>query len=341
MESPLVSIIVITCNRPFLLKHCLERVFDQPYPHKEVIVVDSSSNDESEQIVAQYPAAIRVRLREQRNNMPFARNEGITISSGDIIAFIDDDSMIYPTWLQAMIDAYKEETVGAVGGRITRKPEPYCDIEIGTPTLQVKPSGIVIARDIDIVSEIQMDVDHLVGCNMSFRRKALQQVGGFDSNYTLTNYREETDLFVRLKKAGWRIMFVPAMSVKHVSARSAKPFFMERPYIQYSNGRNSAYLAFKNFGFNVRTMIGQSFEVGAAFRRAGYLIGLGISGLIAQVAGRTVGLVMGISWHARKKSSATVESHFQRPVQVTDEPRIMTTLSSQATEAYRETIAER
>ncbi len=328
MKSPLVSIIIITCNRPFLLKHCLERVFDQPYPQKEVIVVDSSSNDESEQVIAQFPETIVVRLREQRNNMPLARNEGIAVSTGEIIAFIDDDSMIYPTWLKAMVDAYNDETVGAVGGRITRKPEPYCDLETGTPTLQVKPSGIAIARGFDLVSEAPIDVDHLVGCNMSFRRKALQQVGGFDSNYTLTNYREETDLFIRLKKTGWRIMFVPSMSVKHVSARSAKPFFMERPYIQFSNGRNSAYLAFKNFGFNFRTMIGQVFEIGAAFRRAGYLVGLGISGLIAQVAGRIVGLAMGIAWHARKKPAIT-ELNYKKPAQVTDEPKILATVSSQ------------
>src|SRR2546429_2595879 len=98
MKDPLVSIIIITCNRPFLLQHCIERVLGQPYPHKEIIVVDSSSNNESEQVVVQYPEVISVRLRGQRNNMPQARNEGIAVSSGDILAFIDDDSMIQQGW---------------------------------------------------------------------------------------------------------------------------------------------------------------------------------------------------------------------------------------------------
>ncbi len=78
MKDPFVSIIIITRNRPFLLRHCIERVLRQPYSHKEIIVVDSSSGDESEQVVAQYPEVISVRLRGQRNNMPQARNKGIS-----------------------------------------------------------------------------------------------------------------------------------------------------------------------------------------------------------------------------------------------------------------------
>src|SRR5438270_5861315 len=104
MKAPFVSIIIITRNRAFLLRHCVERVLSQPYPHKEVIVVDSSSNDESEQMVARYPEVISVRLHGQRNNMPQARNAGIAISSGDILAFIDDDSMIEQDWLAALVN---------------------------------------------------------------------------------------------------------------------------------------------------------------------------------------------------------------------------------------------
>src|SRR5437899_13076432 len=113
MADLTVSIIIITYNRPFLLKHCLERVLAQPYPHKEIIVVDSSSDDESERVVAQYSEVISVRLHRQRNNMPQARNEGIAGSSGNIIAFVDDDAMVQPGWLDALLTTYRDETVGA------------------------------------------------------------------------------------------------------------------------------------------------------------------------------------------------------------------------------------
>src|SRR2546429_5765541 len=113
MKDPLVSIIIITCNRPFLLQHCIERVLGQPYPHKEIIVVDSSSNDESEQVVAQYPDVLSVRLYGQHNNRPQAKNAGLAVSSGEIIAFVDDDTMVQPGWLDALLATYQDESVGA------------------------------------------------------------------------------------------------------------------------------------------------------------------------------------------------------------------------------------
>src|ERR1700694_4032930 len=101
MSSPTVSII-ITRNQSALLQHCVEHALTQPYPHKEIIVVDSSSNDESERVVAQYPEVISVRLHGQRYNRPQAKNEGLAVSSGELIAFIDDDAMVQRGWLDAV-----------------------------------------------------------------------------------------------------------------------------------------------------------------------------------------------------------------------------------------------
>ena len=296
MEDPFVSIIIITRNRPFLLRHSIERVLNQPYPHKELIVVDSSSNDESEHIVAQYPEVISVRLRGQHNNMPQARNAGLAAASGDILAFIDDDAMVQPGWLAALLKTYHDETIGAVGGRIIEMPEPHCDEVRGSPRFLIKPSGRVIGKNRGAFSAEDAEVDHLIGCNMSFRREVIEQVGGFDPNYKLTNLREETDICIRVKKAGWHIMFVPTMAVVHVSARVQNPFSWSRPYILFSHGRNSTYFTIKNFGFNPRTLVGQLIvdtgEVaGKLFFRAGML---SVSAL-AQMVGRVFGLVAGIA----------------------------------------------
>jgi GT2 family glycosyltransferase len=300
MEELVVSIIIITRNRPFLLEHCLRHVMAQPYAHKEIIVVDSSTNEESEQAVAQFPEVISLRLRNQNNNMPQARNEGIAAASGDIIAFIDDDSMIRPTWLLALLKAYQDERVGAAGGRVIHRPEPYCDQQSGNPELIIRPSGVVIARDIDRPSAGRQEVDHLIGCNMSFRRLALEQVGGFDTNYTLTNLREETDMCVRIKKAGWHIIYDPAIAVVHVSAR-ARPFFGDFPCIQFSNGRNITYFTIKNYGLNLHTFLGQALDVWRSVQRAVFLSCLFIFGVVAQLAGRVVGLYAGLAWRFSRR----------------------------------------
>ena len=303
MEDPFVSIIIITRNRPFLLRHSIEHVLNQPYLHKELIVVDSSSNDESEQIVAQYPEVISVRLREQRNNMPQARNAGLAAASGDILAFIDDDAMVQPGWLAALIKTYCNETIGAVGGRVIEMPAPYCDEVRGSPRMFVKPSGRVIGKDYGLYSTEEVEVDHLRGNNMSFRREVLEQIGGFDANYTLTNVREETDLCIRVKRAGWRIMYVPTMAVVHFSFRAInKPYILERPLFQFSSGRNSTYFAIKHFGLNPHTLAGQLIDTCRSCGRATYFTFLFTTGFAAHMIGRIVGLWVGIAWHLNSKS---------------------------------------
>src|SRR5437588_1655980 len=300
-----VSIIIITYNRPFLLKHCLERVLAQSYAPKEIIVVDSSTNDESERVVAQYPEVIHVRLHGQRNNMPQARNEGIAISSGDIIAFIDDDSMVQPGWLEALVNAYSDETVGAVGGRIIDMPEPFCDQISGPPCLIIKPSGRVFRRGVGLLSTESREVDHLPGANMSFRREALEQVGGFDPHYILVNLREETDLCIRVKKAGWRIMFVPAMAQVHFSPRVVQnPYLLERPRYQFSAGYGTMYFAIKHFGLNPRTITESLLLICKSFARAAYYTLHFISGSAAYAVGHIAGLVVGIAWHMNSQLRA-------------------------------------
>ena len=296
MADSTVSIIIVTRNRPAVLRHCLAHVHAQSYPHKQVIVVDSSSNDESEQVVAQYPEVVSVRLYGQRNNMPQARNAGLAVSSGELIAFIDDDAMVQPSWLDALLATYQDETVGAVGGRVIEIPKPFCDLLTGSPCFSARPSGRIIVKNKGTASTDQVEVDWLPGCNMSFRRTALEQVGGFDRAYTLTNWREDMDIGLRVKKAGWRVVFDPAMAEFHVSARTGF-HFEEHPLTQFSVGRNAAYFAVKHFGLNPYTLACQLLLVpaktcGRTFYRSGFLS----VAALTQTLGRFMGLVAGMHW---------------------------------------------
>jgi GT2 family glycosyltransferase len=315
MRDPLVSIIIITRNRAFLLRHCIEHVLSQPSPHKEIIVVDSSSNDESEQVVAQFPEVISVRLRGQRNNMPQARNAGLAASSGDILAFIDDDAMVKPGWLAALIKTYRDETVGAVGGRVIEIPEPHCDQIKGSPHMLIKPSGRVVGKNRGAFSTEEIEVDHIPGGNMSFRREVLEQIGGSDPNYTLTNLREETDLCIRVKMAGWRIMFVPTMAVVHFSERARSPFAWSRPYILFSHGRNSMYFAIKHFGINPRTLVGQLIvDAGVDAGKLFFLAGMLSVSAVAQMVGRVVGLGAGIALLTSSQRRAAAAPKIERRI---------------------------
>ena len=323
MSELVVSVIIITRNRPYLLDHCLARVRAQEGAEREVIVVDSSSDDASERVVARHPGVTYVRLRSERNNMPRARNVGLARAHGDILAFIDDDSMVRDGWLAALAEVYRDSTVGAAGGRVITAPEPYCDEWSGTPTLTVSRAGIVRAKDIGIASDENhvVNVDHLIGCNMSFRRAALERVGGFDEAYTRTNFREDTDLCARVKRTGWRVVFCPEMAVAHFSARSLQPYFLERPSIQFSNGRNAMYFAIKNYGVSPRTLGAQlGLDMGRSAGRAIYFTGMFLSGVVAQLAGRCAGLGAGILWLLSARRQARAAPHVLEPVAHVEPP---------------------
>lgn len=331
MKEPFISIIIVTCNRSFLVKHCIEHVLAQPYPHKEIIVVDSSSNDETEKVMVQLPEAISLRIRGQRDNRPQAKNEGLKAVSGDIVAFLDDDAMVYPGWLESLLQAYRDETVGGVGGRVITMPEPYCDQKSGPPRLFVRQSGRVIGKDTGLFSNEPVEVDHLIGCNMSFRREALEQVGGFDTNYTLTSFREETDLCIRVKRAGWRIMYVPTMAVTHFSPRSVQqPYFLEQPKFQYSNARNSTYFAIKLYGLNPRTLAGQLIVDTAKYcGRAVYFTLIFSTGVVGHLVGRVAGLMTGIYWLMSNRRRAAADPKIFKSRQVVLEQVPLATVPSQ------------
>jgi glycosyltransferase involved in cell wall biosynthesis len=112
------SVIIITRNRPQMVRDCLEHLRRQTVAPDEVIVVDSSTGEDTQAVLDGYPEVVRLRIPDGRNNMPQARNLGIAHAHGEIIAFLDDDSMAQPDWLRCLLEPYADPTVGGVGGRV-------------------------------------------------------------------------------------------------------------------------------------------------------------------------------------------------------------------------------
>lgn len=91
---PLVSVNITTYNRAHLLQRCLNSVFKQTYSNIEVIIVDDHSNDNTEQVIADYKeihSRIRYFCHKKNFGLSFSRNTGVKASIGKYIAFMDDD----------------------------------------------------------------------------------------------------------------------------------------------------------------------------------------------------------------------------------------------------------
>lgn len=249
-NNPLVSIIIPTYNRPDVLKRCLKHIEKLTYQPYEVIVVDASSNDKSRIVVTGYAKVSYAKIDSSKRQLCRQRNIGIHKTKGEIVAFLDDDSLVYPDWLNEIISAYNfTDNVGGVGGRALRGEQIYWDGK--TPIGRIKDDGFLTEGFDGDPSQI-IEVDHLIGCNMSYRKDVLEEIGGFDERIGFE--REETDIAIRVKKADYKILYNPKAVVNHLGAlrEGMKRFSL---VCQYRMNRNHMYMLVKNYGIFHRVTI--------------------------------------------------------------------------------------
>lgn len=119
MSKPFVSVIIPVFNDNQRLTLCLQALEGQTYPkeHYEVIVVDNNSHEDVKSVVVQFGQACLA--HESRPGSYVARNKGISIAKGDVIAFTDADCVPTPDWIeQGVVSLLSEPNVGLVAGRI-------------------------------------------------------------------------------------------------------------------------------------------------------------------------------------------------------------------------------
>jgi len=106
MNNPLVSVIIPTFNRGWVLKEAVDSVLAQDFSNFELIVVDDGSVDNSSEILASYGKKIKV-VRQENRGVSSARNKGVVSSLGEFIAFLDSDDLWLPGKLSAQLAFFK------------------------------------------------------------------------------------------------------------------------------------------------------------------------------------------------------------------------------------------
>jgi glycosyltransferase involved in cell wall biosynthesis len=197
---PTVTVVVPTYARAQLLGRLVEALEKQTIPvdRFEVVIVDNASPDDTstrlEQLAESSPLRIR-HLIEPKRGPAATRNAGWRLSRAPIVAFIDDDCVPEPGWLAAGVEAMSaDERTGVVQGTV-RKPE---DAPLGDWTLWRYVAG---------------KTPYFEGCNIFYRREALEQAGGFDEE--IGNYGEDAALGWSVVDAGWGRGYAEAAVAYH------------------------------------------------------------------------------------------------------------------------------
>jgi GT2 family glycosyltransferase len=238
--APSLSVCVVTYERPEFMQRCLRSLEDGLDAEAQVVVVDASSEDRGELARGIRPSVVYVHAPQLAGWMTRSRNEALRWVNGEIVSFLDDDVVLRPGWQLGVLEAFADPTVAAVAGRTCNgvAGEESYDLPIG----RLQPDGTLTdgfaSRTVGIV-----EVDHGIGANMSFRRSMLAELGGFRDDYPGTALREDTDMFLRIRALGGRVVFAPDAAVDHLPAPHVRGARFDTRYKLYGRRNHMVLLA--------------------------------------------------------------------------------------------------
>lgn len=150
-----------------------------------------------------------------------ARNTAAEFASGEVLAFLDDDAAAAADWLERLVAPYDDERVGAVGGA------PFPVFEYRRPRWFPYEFDWVFGCAYRGLPSARAPLAHLIGANMSARRSALREVGGFH-----TDHQDDMDMSHRIAHAEHRVLYEPLAIVQHFvpATRTTWHYFWRKCY---------------------------------------------------------------------------------------------------------------
>lgn len=209
----LISVVIPSYNSTAHILNCLDSIYQQktdlPY---EVIVVDSSEEDIGPFIHAKYPGVL-VEHTGRRVYPGTARNRGVELSEGNVIAFVDSDCIVDEDWLERIYQVHHDS--GAVVGGPIRN---------GYPLHPVATAEYLMEFGEFLPERKRGKVDFLPSCNFSIDRKVFERVGGFPDYIT----SEDVLFSYALTNHNQTILFEPTIAITHFNRRSIKVFVIKQ-----------------------------------------------------------------------------------------------------------------
>lgn len=214
-----VSVVVVSRDRPDALMRCLTGLSQLQYPNFEIVVVADRKGD-----IAVSRSAFSDQLKQvlfDRANISEARNIGVSHAAGDVVAFIDDDAVPEPSWLTQLVAPSGRSDVAAMGGYVRGRN----GISYQWKARSVDARGDFTDLDMNpkratILTPKGRRAIKTEGTNMAVRRDVLVELEGFDPGFAF--YLDETDLNLRLCRAGYATAIVPMAEVHHGYAASPR-----------------------------------------------------------------------------------------------------------------------
>ncbi len=226
-----ISVSIVSWNTRELLDQCISSIYAASDDmNVEIIVVDNSSSDGSQQMTKEkYPC---VRLVENSANLGFPRanNQAFELSTGRYFLLLNPDTVCLPGSLNGMVRFLDQNPCAGVVGPLVRNPDGTLQHSWSRfPTIWSEFKGRLnrsisglshvpqTAKDTIAIGPFQ--TDWVGGCCLLIRRSAVEKVGQMDESFFM--YSEETDWCFRLKQAGMEVWVEPAAEIVHIGGQSS------------------------------------------------------------------------------------------------------------------------
>lgn len=231
-EVDRISVIIPVKNEENKIEKCLHAVFSQSLKPHEVIVVDGNSTDNTVKNAKNYPVTI---LYENYGTRAGACHIGIQHAKGEYIAFTDADCIPEKNWLEVELNILKKhKNAAGVGCRIKNVSKGIWEETINETSKTFIGSGRSIqGRQFGNEKKVLS----ISGCHALYRKKMLQEVGGFSVKLKTC---EDTEINKKLRKFGYDLIYTPNTAILHNHTRGTK-LFAKRMF-QYGYGRAQSRL---------------------------------------------------------------------------------------------------
>ncbi|MBL7074497.1 glycosyltransferase [candidate division KSB1 bacterium] len=287
-----VSVIIVSYNVKYFLERAILSLLKalKGLRH-EIFVVDNHSTDGSPELIRNRFPALKLIANSENVGFGRANNQALRLCGGDYILLINPDTMVQEDTVSKMMSFFEGHPVAGMVGCKILNPDGGLQLACrrSFPTPMVGFAKIVGLSDLfpkshlwgrynlTYLDENQIsEVDAISGSFMMIRRQVYEGVGGFDEDFFM--YGEDLDWCYRIKKAGWKIYYVPTTAIIHYKGESARASRLDTQRLFYQAMHQFVRKHFRSrysFAANGLISVGIGIRAGLSFlRRALGLLGI-------------------------------------------------------------------